>query len=97
MRELQQVIDETTGQLAHAAQAASYRVLLGTDEAKALVDAAQLVSPLQERCELLTRALNGIYTLVSGDTLPAGVPASETLDALLTELGVHGGANGTAQ
>ena len=47
---------------------------------------------LQERCELLTRALNGIYTLVSGDTLPAGVPASTTLDALLTELGVRGGA-----
>ena len=45
---------------------------------------------LAERCELLTRALNGIYTLVSGDTLPAGAPASATLDALFTELGVRG-------
>lgn len=67
MNELQDVIDETTGQLAHAAQAASYTVLLSTDEARQLINAAQLVAPLQDRCQLLGRALAAVWSLVGED------------------------------
>lgn len=66
MNELQQVIDETAGQLAHAKQAGCY-VLLGTDLAQQLIDAADLVAPLQERCQLLGRALAAVWSLVGED------------------------------
>lgn len=86
MNELQEVIEETTGQLAHAAQAASYTVLLGTDEAKTLVDAAQLVAPLQERCQLLGRALTAVWSLVG----------EEDQRALMAVLDVPAGSGKTA-
>lgn len=66
MNGLQEVIDETAGQLAHAKQAGCY-VLLGADLAEQLIDAAQLVGPLQERCQLLGRALAAIWSLVGED------------------------------
>lgn len=64
MSELQQVIDEIAGQLAHMPQCGSYSVMLDQDEAQQLIDAAQLMAPLQERCELLGRALAAIWSLV---------------------------------
>lgn len=86
MNELQEVIDKTTGQLAHAAQAASYAVLLGTGEAKTLVDAAQLVGPLQDRCQLLGRALAAVWSLVG----------EEDQRALMAVLDVPAGSGKTA-
>jgi len=65
MNELQEAIEKTTGQIAGAKTTASYTVILGIDEAQRLVDAAQLAPLLQERCELLGRALNAVWCLVS--------------------------------
>lgn len=64
MIELQDAITATAGQIAGAKVAASYTVILTTGEAQLLVDAAQLVSPLQERCQLLVRALSAVWSLV---------------------------------
>lgn len=65
MNELQKVINIVTGQLALAKQVASYSVLLTTAEAQVLIDAAQLTPLLQERCELLGRAVTAVWSLVS--------------------------------
>lgn len=71
MNELQGAIEEITGQIAGAQTTASYTVILGIAEARQLVDAAQLVEPLQQRCELLGRALNAVWCLVDEDSQKA--------------------------
>lgn len=102
MSELQEAIEETTGQLAHAKQAASYSVILNLGEAQLLVDAAQLVSPLQERCQLLGRALVAVWSLVGEEDqqaimsvldTPAGIEGvrahvDKALDCLLNASGI---------
>ena len=71
MNEVQQVVDRITGHLARiesitsAMQIRPSTVVLSLDEAKTLIDAAQLVGPLQERCQLLGRALAAVWGLVS--------------------------------
>lgn len=86
MSELQEAIEETTGQLAHAKQAASYSVILNLSEVQRLVDAAQLVAPLQERCQLLGRALAAVWSLVG----------EEDQQAIMAVLDVPAGSGKTA-
>lgn len=70
MNELQQVVDRITGHLARienltsAMQILPSTVVLSLGEAQTLIDAAQLVGPLQERCQLLGRALAAVWSLV---------------------------------
>lgn len=65
MNELQQIIDDVRRGINNAENYGSVIVGISRSEAQALLDAAQLVAPLQERCELLGRALAAIWTLVS--------------------------------
>lgn len=92
MNELQQVIDRVTGHLARiealtsATQILPSTVVLSLGEAQALVDAAQLVPLLQERCELLGRAVTAVWSLVSEEdqvAITAGldVPAGSSKTA----------------
>ena len=64
MTELQQVIGDITRALGNPENSGSAIVGISRDEAKVLLDAAQLVAPLQERCQLLGRALTAVWTLV---------------------------------
>jgi hypothetical protein len=65
VNELQHVIEDVTKGISNAEQYDSAIVGMSRQEAQALIDAAQLVAPLQERCQLLGRALAAIWGLVS--------------------------------
>lgn len=67
MNELQQVIEDVGRGLVNAEHYGSAIVGMSRAEANALIDAAQLVAPLQERCELLGRALAAVWSLVGED------------------------------
>ena len=89
MNELQQVIEDVARGLTNTENFGSAIVGISKDEARVLINAAQLVAPLQERCELLGRALTAVWSLVSEEEqqalaeyldVPAG--AGKTLPAL---------------
>ena len=88
MNELQTVVDNVRGQLAHMATAGSYTVSLDRDEAQRLVDAAQL----QERCLLLGRALTALWSLVSEEDQRA-IMALPHADKLLQVIERRGAIN----
>ena len=67
MNELQQVIDEVARGISGAENFGSEIIGISRHEAQTLINAAQLVAPLQERCELLGRALTAVWGLVSED------------------------------
>lgn len=62
---LQETINSIRGKMADVVQAGSYAVILNTVELQIILDASELSEPLQERCELLGRALTAIWGLVS--------------------------------
>jgi len=89
VNELQQVVDDVARGINSAEHYGSVIVGISRAEARCLIDAAQLVAPLQERCELLGRALAAVWSLVGEDDqrtimavleMPAG--AGKTLPAL---------------
>lgn len=89
MNELQQVVDDVARGINSAEHYGSVIVGISRAEARCLIDAAQLVAPLQERCELLGRALAAVWSLVGEEDqraitalldVPAG--AGKTLPAL---------------
>lgn len=89
MNELQQTIEDVARGINNAEQYDSQIVGMSRSEARMLIDAARLAPLLQERCELLGRALTAVWSLVSEEDqqalaeyldVPAG--AGKTLPAL---------------
>jgi hypothetical protein len=64
VNELQQVVEDVGQALGSIENYGSSIVGISRSEARQLLDAAQLVPLLQERCELLGRALTAVWSLV---------------------------------
>lgn len=67
MNELQQVIDDVRRGIDNAENYEAAIVGISRSEAQTLINAAQLVAMLQARCELLSRAVNAMWGLVSDE------------------------------
>jgi hypothetical protein len=65
VNELEQTIDEVAKGISGAENYGSAIIGISKDEAQTLINAAQLVAPLQERCQLLGRALSAVWSLVN--------------------------------
>ncbi len=65
MNGLQQVIEDVARGLANTENFDSAIVGISKDEARLLIDAARLAPLLQQRCELLGRAVNAMWGLVA--------------------------------
>lgn len=64
MNELQQVVEDVEQALDSTENYGSPVVGISRSEAKVLIDAAKLVPLLQERCQLLGRALDALWSVV---------------------------------
>lgn len=89
MTELEQVVEAVRQGLDNAENYGSAIVGISRSEAQALINAAQLAGPLQERCQLLGRALAAVWSLVGDEDqraimalLEAPAGAGKTLPAL---------------
>lgn len=85
MSELQQVIDDVAKGIASVENYGSEIVGISKHEAQTLIAAAQLTAPLQERCELLGRALAAVWSLVG----------EEDQRAIMTVLDASAGSGNT--
>ena len=97
MTELEQVVEAVRQGLDNAENYGSAIVGISRSEAQALINAALLVVPLQERCQLLGRALAVIWALVDEEnqrviTAFLDVPALSMIEKLeRKDAGMNGG------
>jgi hypothetical protein len=67
VKELKRTIEDVARGLYSAENSGSPIVGISKDEARQLIEAAQLAPLLQERCELLGRAVNAMWELVGAE------------------------------
>ena len=89
MKDLQTTIEDVARAIGNAERGGSPIVGVSKEEARQLIDAAQLVVLLVERCQLLGRALAAVWSLVSEEdrqeitaVLDAPTGAGKTLPAV---------------